>query len=418
MRGVKWVLAVALGVLGAALGTVVGLGGSPSGGQATAASLSSDAAGQLDPVLNHGTQAVLKAVDQGLALVLGGKEGKGGSPGFQAQQTGWNLTKASYTKGESDFANTATKASNQFLGGVLGAGNPTDDLIQFLKLISGYQQKVNTAAAGWDQTPNKTTFDLQVASESSASNQSTGAGAGKMTVSDLKGATQLIQTVAKAEVTLYEQVAVAEIEYEGGILSAQDAVDQIDAAFTAFEKAIAGSAKGVVKGAPVSWNTTVNKVVAPTTASWNTAVNKTSYNLLSTSPQLDTTVTTATTTTTTAPGGTVTTAGPGTTVTTTAPSASVTITCPTPPNGSWWTPGDPMTVTGSVSPVTNGATVTMNYSASPTGTSTTDTDTTAADGTFTDSTTAPSTTEPYAQSIQANYGAALSNACPAEFAGS
>ena len=421
MRGAKWIVAVGLGVLGAALGIVVGLGGLPSGGQATAASRSGDPGGQLDPVLNDGTKAVLKAVDQGLALVLGGKEGKVGSSGFQAQQTGWNQVKNNYDKGESDFVSTATKASDQFLNGVLGAGNPTDDLIQLLKLISSYKQKVDTAAAGWSQVSNKANFELQAASQVSVGSTSTGAGAGKLTVSDLKGATQLIQTVAGAEVTLYAKVAVAEIEYEGGILSAQDAVSQIDAAFAAFEKAITGGAKNLVKGAPVSWNQVVNKQVAPTTGTWSKVLNTQSYNLLSNSPQLDTTVTesTITSTTTTAAGPTVTTttAGPTVTVTTTAASPTVTIQCPTPPNGDWWTPGDPMTVKGSVSPPVSEGTVTINYAASPTGMSTTDTPPIEPDGTFTDATTAPSTTEPYAQSIQANYGAALSNACPAEFAG-
>jgi hypothetical protein len=396
VRGVKCVAAVALAALGAALGTLVGAGGSSSGGQATAASLSGGATSKLDPVLNQGTKAVLKAVDQGLALVLG-KHGKGGSASFKTQQTGWNRVKNSYTGGESKFVNATNQASDQFLNGVLSGRDPSADLIQLLKLISGYEQKVSSAGARWDQAPNTASFDLKVASTASA--PVGGAGAGKMTVANgLKGATHLIQTVVKAEVKLYEKVAVTEILYEGGILDGKTAIGQIDAAFAEFEAAITGGAKNVVKGAPVGWNIVVNKQVTPVANSWNLTVNKASTDAIDNTPQTQTTTTLTTTVT--------------------QPRTTVTITCPTPPPGQdWWTPGDPMTVTGSASPPAGGQTVTLNYAASPTGTSTTHTVTTAADGTFTDATTAPPTMAPYAQSIQATAGGETSNACPAEFAG-
>lgn len=395
MRAVKWVLVVALGVLGAAVGTVVGLGGS-SPHAATAASLTGSPLKGLDPVLNDGSNAVLKAVDQGLALVLGGKEGKGGSSGFKVQQGSWDQVKTSYIKGESQFARTTSQASDQFLNGVLSGGDPTDDLIGLLKLISGYQTKVSSAGASWDQAQNKATFDLQTASTASAGG--TGAGAGKMTVSDLKGATPLIQTVAKAEVTLYEKVAVAEIEYEGGILDVPQAVQQIDDALSAFETAIEGGAKKLVTGAPVSWNLTVQKKVTGTANSVNNKVNNVTYDLAEQTPP---TVTPTTVTTTT-----------------TAPQTKVTITCPTPQGGQdGFFTGDPIVVTGAVSPAVSGAAVTMNYDSSPNEglSNTTDTDTTAANGTFTDTTTAPTVmSQGAAQSIQATLGNAISNACPAE----
>ena len=390
MHGVKWVAAVALGVLGAAVGIVVGIGGSSAGGQATAASVSSDPAGQLDPVLNAGTKAVLKAVDQGLALVLSGKDGKGGSSGFKTQQSGWNRVKNDYDTGETKFINTTSKASNQFLNGVLSGGDPTADLIQLLKLIGGYQQKVGSAAAGWSQVQNKTSFDLQVASAASAG---AGAGAGKANVSDLKGANQLIQTVAKAEIKLYEQVAVTEIEYEGGLLDAKTAITQIDTAFAAFESAVTGGAKMVVKGSPVGWNQVVNKQVAPTVNTWNIKVDTTSLDAINSTPQTPTTTTVA------------------------QPSITVTINCPTPQGGQdGFFTGDPIVVTGSVSPAVAGGTVTMHYDSSPNEglSNTTDTDTTASNGTFTDTTTAPTVISPSAQSIQATDGSANSNACPAE----
>lgn len=392
MRGVKWVLAIALGVLGAALGTVVGTGGSSKGGQATAASLSGDPTGKLDPVINDGTKAVLKAVDQGLSLVLGGKEGKGGSPSFKTQETGWNLVKNNYATGEREFVNTATKASNQFLKGVLSGGDPTADLIQLLKLISAYQQKVSSAGARWDQAPSKASFDLKVASASSA----TGAGGGKMSVSDLKGATQLIQTVAKAEITLYEKVAITEVEYQGGLLDPKAAIGQIDAAFAAFEAAITGGAKSVVKGAPVGWNTVVNKQVAPVVNTWNVAVNKTSTETIDSTPQPVTTTTVTTTTTTT------------------LPNPTITIQCPAASQADdyGWIPPGTMTVSGSVSPAVSGAPVTIDYGSSLPGQSATHTVTTGAGGSFTDTFDIP--TEQQSISIQASYGGANSNACSEE----
>ena len=390
MRGVKWFAAIALGGLGAALGTVVGTGGSSTSGQATAASLSGGPTGKLDPVLNQGTKAVLKAVDQGLSLVLGGKEGKGGSSSFKTQQTGWNRVKNSYTNGERGFVNTATKASNQFLNGVLSGGDPTTDLIRLLKLISGYEQKVGAAGARWSQVQNKTSFVLKVASTASA----TGAGAGKMSGSDLRGATHLIQTVAKAEITLYEKVAIIEIEYQGGLLDPKAAIGQIDAAFAAFEAAITGGARSVVKGAPVGWTTVVNKQVAPVVTSWNLTVNKTSTDAIDNTPQKVTTT--------------------AVTTTTTQPNPTVTIQCPAASQADdyGWIPPATMTVTGSVSPAVSGASVTIAYGSSLPGQSATHTVTTGAGGSFADTFDVP--VEQQAISIQASYVGANSNACAEE----
>jgi len=346
-------------------------------------------------VLGAGTKAVLKALDQGLALVLGKK---GGTSGFQSQQTDWNRLKNNYTKGESEFINSATKASDQFLSGVFSGGDPTADLIQLLRLISGYQQKVSNAAANWDQAPNKTGYDIQVQSKLAA--DPTGAAAGKQTVSSgLKGATQLTQTVAKAEVTLYEKVAIAEIEYEGGILNGQEAVTQIDAAFAEFEKTITGGARTMVKGAPVGWNTAVNQKVTPTTTTWNVMVNMTSATVLSTTPPDVTTPTVTTTTTVTQPQ--------------TAP--TVTIQCPmaTQQNDYGWQTGDVMTVTGSVSPAVSGGSVTISYGSSFPDASTTHTVTTGAGGSFSDSFTITDTRQ-QAISIQATHAGSPSNACPEE----
>jgi hypothetical protein len=404
LRGVKWIAAVALGVLGLAAGTAVGAGGSSRQARATPASFTGGQLKQLDPVLNDGSRAVLKALDQGLALVLAGKDGKGGTSGFKTQESDWNRVKNSYTKGESQFASTATKASDEFLNGVFSGGNLSDDLIQLLRLISGYQQKVSNAAANWDQTQNKTSYDLQVASKASASG--TGAAAGKLTVSGLKGATQLTQTVAEAEVALYEKVAIAEIEYEGGLLDAKEAVAQIDAALAAFEKAITGGAKTIVKGAPVGWNTVVNKQVTPTTTSWNQTVNTKTYDLLSTTPQLTTTTTVTATTGTTS------------TVTQSETSPTVSISpCPDAGAGNdyEWPSGVGMPVAGSVSPAAAGATVTINYDSSEPDSNVTHTVTTDQNGDFSDSFTTP--TEQQSVSVQATYGSSNSNACAEEMAG-
>jgi hypothetical protein len=426
LRGVKWAVAGALGALGLAAGSAVGASGSSSRLRATAAA-SSGQLSKLDPVLGDGANAVVGALNQGLAVVLGGKAGKGGTAGFKRQQNTWTEVQNTYDTGARRFAHATAKASDEFLNGIFSGRDLADDTISLLRLISGYQHAVNTAADSWDQV--KTTSSPSIAT--------TPPTAGKTTVATgLRGATQLIQAVAKAEVVLHEKVAVAELQYEGGALTVQEATHQIDVALAAFENEIAGASKDVLKGAPGKSNNVVNDKITKVADTWNRVLHSDSLTAFSNTPQLviggppvttttttstTTAVTTATTTTVTQPATTVT--QPATTVTqpattVTQPSTTVAISCPTAPAGGEWPANTTMTVTGTVTPAPAAtATVTINYDSSLGSTAnTTDTDTTAANGSFTDTATTPTTMQ--AQSIQAAYAGAESNACAELMGGS